>query len=297
MRGNRIYFRGRINGSRDLNIQFDLGAGASVINYQSAGTIAMDFDKHGTLQNSDGRNTVRHSTRNTVEMGSWRWEGNEFYETRNMESYEDAIVGNSLFRDHVYEIDYDKQQIVVHDELPAMEGGFRKLNMLLDNGVRPAIEAEFVFENHRGKDWFLFDTGHEGIGIVGCRFSAGTDNHARFTRLLSFGDSAIAFLPKLVIAEHEFTDGIINLEQPEGGSSRYRFGGVLGNRVLKKFNAMVDNHRGEMYLKPNRFVSESLGPSQPFVVSVSILTCFLGVVVIGYGIRRYSARRRRGKLP
>ena len=78
----------------------------------------MEFDRVGTLQNSDGRNSVRHATKNTVEIGSWRWEGIEFYETRNMASYEDAIVGNSLFLDHVYEIDYDKQQIVLHEELP-----------------------------------------------------------------------------------------------------------------------------------------------------------------------------------
>ena len=296
MRGNRIYFRGRINGSQELNIQFDLGAGASVLNYQSAGKIAMVFDKQGTLQNSHGRNVVRHSTKNTVEIGSWRWEGIDFYETRNMGSYEDAIVGNYLFLDHVYEIDYDKQQIVVHDELPAMEAGYNKLNMLLDNGVRPAIEAEFVFEGCRAKDWFLFDTGHDGIGIVGSGFSTGMDNHNRFTRLLSFGDSAIAFLPKLVINEREFTDGIVRLEQPGHGPSRYRFGGLLGNRVLKKFNAIVNNHQGEMYLKPNRFVSESLGPSQRFVVSVVILASLLGVAGIAYGIRRYRTRRRRDSL-
>lgn len=296
MRGNRIYFRGRINGSQELNIQFDLGAGASVINYQSTNKIEMDFDRQGTLQNSDGRNTVRQSTKNTVEIGSWRWEGIEFYETQNMGSYEDAIVGNNLFLDHVYEIDYDKQQIVVHDNLPAMDAGFRKLNMLLDNGVRPAIEAEFAFENHRANDWFLFDTGHDGIGIVGSRFSGDVDNHGRFTRLLSIGDNAIAFLPKLVIAEREFTGGIINLEQPAGSPSSYRFGGLLGNRVLKKFNAIVDNQQGKMYLKPNRFLSESLGPSQRFVTSIAVLTCVLGVAGTGYGIRRYVARRRRRSL-
>ena len=152
--------------------------------------------------------------------------------------------------------------------------------MLLDNGVRPTIEAEFVFEEHRAKGWFLFDTGHDGIGIVGSGFSTATETHGRFSRLLSFGDIEIAFLPKLVIGECEFKDGIINLEQPGRGPSRYRFGGLLGNRVLKKFNAIVDNHQGEIYLKPNRFVSESLGPSQRFVLSVTMIGCVLGVAGI-----------------
>jgi hypothetical protein len=106
LKDNRIYFKGKVNGSELLNIQFDLGVDAVNINNKSIDKININFDKKGTLINSNGNNETRVSSKNEFELAGLKWKGIEIYETRNMKNYEDVIIGNSFFLDKVYKIDY-----------------------------------------------------------------------------------------------------------------------------------------------------------------------------------------------
>ncbi|WP_310554436.1 aspartyl protease family protein [Flavobacterium sp.] len=213
MKNNRIYFQGKINGSEVLNFQFDLGADAVNINKKSVKKINIDFDKKGNLINSDGINETRVSSTNTFEISGLTWSNIEMYETKNMNNYEDAIIGNSFFLDKIYKIDYDKQIIVVYDEMPKIDADFVKQDMLLDNGVRPVFEAMFDIDGKKYKDWFLFDTGNTGNGIVGNGFLTRNDLYDKFSNLVGLGSKKIAFIPKLIIANQSISDGVIILEK------------------------------------------------------------------------------------
>jgi hypothetical protein len=253
IRGNRIYFKGRINGSDLLNIQLDLGADAVNINKKSVKKIPIKFDKIGWLMNSDGISETRVSSWNEFEMQGLKWSNIEMYETKNMENYEDVIVGNSIFLDQIYKIDYVNHILILYDKLPEIESDFTKQNLILDNGVRPVFEVTFKLDSNTYKDWFLFDTGNTSNGIIGNSFLIKNNLYKKFSTIVSIGSNKIAFLPQLIIANQSFFDSVITLEKRKEKGSSYKFAGLIGNQILKRFNVLIDNREGFLYLKTNLF--------------------------------------------
>ncbi|NJN35056.1 MAG: hypothetical protein HC817_13160 [Saprospiraceae bacterium] len=247
LRGNRIYFEGTINGSTPLSIQFDLGAGMSNINYKSVKKIKMDFDGKANLINSDGTNEARLSSKNEVVLGGFKWQNVDFIETKNMENWEDAIVGNSLFLDKIYAIDYDKKAIILYDKLPLINEEFKQIPMVFE-GVCPFIEATLVFNNQKYTDWFGFDTGNTSNGIITDEITLKHNIYDKFKKLMGFGSTKIAIMPDLSIAGYTFNKGTITLEKPHANTKSTT---LIGNKILKCFNVIIDNRQGFMYLKPN----------------------------------------------
>lgn len=254
MKGNRIYFKGKINGSELLNIQFDLGADAVNINKKSVKKINITFDKKGTLINSDGMNETKVSSYNEFEIQGLKWTDIEIYETSNMDSYEDVIIGNSFFLDQIYKIDYETGMLILYDSLPEIETDFLSQQMILDNGVRPVFEATLKIDQQTYKEWFLFDNGNTGNGIVGNNFLTKNNLYGKFSNIMSFGNKKIAFIPELVIANQTISDGAITLEKQKNSGSDYKFGGLIGGKMLKRFNVIIDNRAGLIYMKPNFFL-------------------------------------------
>ena len=251
LKDNRIYFKGKVNGSELLNIQFDLGADAVNINSKSIDKININFDKKGTLINSNGNNETRVSSKNEFELAGLKWIGIEIYETRNMKNYEDVIIGNSFFLDKVYKIDYQNSVLIVYDKQPEIDTDYVKQNMILDNGVRPVFEATFILGNHTYKEWFLFDTGNSGAGIIGNTFLDKNNLYDDFSTIISFGEKKVARIPQLVIANQTISSGAITLEKQNKNGSDFKFGGLIGNKLLKNFNVIVDNREGLIYLRLN----------------------------------------------
>jgi hypothetical protein len=258
MKDNRIYLQGKINGSELLNMQLDLGAGACNVNKKSVKKIKINFDKKGNLFNSDGINETRVSSSNTFEIAGLVWNNIEMYETKNMDNYEDAIVGNNFFLDKIYKIDYDKSIIVVYDEIPKIESDFVKQDMILDNGIRPVFEATFKIDDKIYTDWFLFDTGNTSNGIIGSTFLTKNNLYDKFSGIIGIGSKKIVFIPQLTIANSTFSEGVITLEKSNKNGSQYKFGGPIGNKILKRFNVIIDNQQGFIYLKPNFFLSKKI---------------------------------------
>ncbi|HLO52769.1 MAG TPA: hypothetical protein VK169_00700 [Saprospiraceae bacterium] len=253
MKDNRIYFKGKINDSELLNIQFDLGADAVNLNKKSSNKININFDKKGNLINSDGINETNVSSKNEIEIQGLTWSGIEIYETKNMENYEDVIIGNSFFLDQIYKIDYENSVLILYDKLPEIETDYLKQNMILDNGVRPVFEATFKIDNKNYTEWFLFDTGNTGNGIVGNSFLVKHNLYDKFSNIIGFGNKKVAFIPELIIANQTISKGVITLEKQNKNESDYKFGGLIGNKILKRFNVIIDNREGLIYMKPNFF--------------------------------------------
>jgi hypothetical protein len=253
LKDNRIYFKGKINGSEVLNIQFDLGAEAVNLNKKSVKKIKISFDRKGNLINSDGINETRVGSNNEIEIAGLKWSGIEIYETKNMENHEDAIIGNSFFLDQIYKIDYDKRILILYEKLPQIEASFVKQNMILDNGIRPLIEGGFIFDDVVFKDWFLFDTGNSGNGIIGNSYLIKYNLNDKFSTIIGFRNKKVVYIPKLNIANRTIVGGTLLLEKQNKKGSEYKYGGLFGNKLLQRFNVIIDNQEGFTYLKPNLF--------------------------------------------
>jgi hypothetical protein len=97
-----------------------------------------------------------------------------------------------------------------------------------------------------------------GNGIVNNDFLTKHQLYSKFSKILVIGNRAIASIPIIHFADYTFSDGLIVLERNKQPSGSGYNGGVLGNKLLKKFNFILDSQQGVIYLKPSFFLRKPI---------------------------------------
>ena len=252
LRDNRIYVEGTINGSAPLLMQFDLGAGGLNFNKHSIGKApGIPWNATDLLVNSDGRNTVPSSRHTTVRIGAMEWIDQPVVQTGNMKGYEDAIFGNSLFRDRVVEIDYDRLQLRIHAETPTAPPGYVRHALALDNGVRPLIQAELPVDGRLIREWYLFDTGHSGTLLLSARQNRDHQLQSKLGARFGFGGRRMFRATGFRIGTLAFPKAMAVLQVNTNVDDGNKYG-VIGNAWLRRLNVILDNRMGAIWLAPTR---------------------------------------------
>jgi hypothetical protein len=286
-KNNKIYIKASINGSAPLNFQFDLGAGGSIIKKGSVDKVKMNFDGKTFLINSDGRKEVPTSSKNTLMMGSAMWNNSiTFIVGDNMDRGEDGLLGNGLFMDRVIEINYDKKILIVHDRLPEIIVGYIKQSIFLD-GVVPFVRASILIGKETLTDWYMFDTGYSGALRISTMLS--DKYHLTEKTETAFNPFKKTFvLPQFRIGDHSFTEqkAVVHKLNDDG-----RVGGIIGNALLKRYNVILDNQNGFIYLCPN-----SLMDSPDNEAGVNIMIFLIPAALILLAVLLWIRRRKRHNL-
>jgi hypothetical protein len=244
---DKIYVQGRINGGPVLSFQFDLGAGGSIIKKSSVPRAQMVFDGSLTLRNSDGENVVPSSSTNRLEIADAIWSDVPFAVADNMTHREDGLVGNTLFRDKVLEIDYDRMMITVHDTRPALDGDWRREEVFLDGGTVPFVRGTLSIDGSVRSGWFILDTGAYTSILNSDQLSVSGKFVGELRRLLGpLGGRRQD--PGVSVGGQTFSDFNYSVRRYDGDPAAL---GVLGNDLLKRFNMVLDNREGAAYFRPN----------------------------------------------
>jgi hypothetical protein len=287
---SKIYFIGSVNHSVPINIQFDLGAGGCLIKKSSVEKVKMNFDGSITLTNSDGKNQVPSSSSNVLKIAGIKWDSIPFAVSDNMTSREDLIIGNSLFQNKIFEINYDKKIVIIHDTLPMLSANYTKHEIILD-GVVPYIWGSLTINLSVKTGWFMFDTGAYTT-ILQTNELSGTDKmFTEFKKMLGLiSKNDIASSPQISFGNYPFHDFNYTMEKAGNDYSQL---GLLGNDLLKRFNVLLDNKNGYIYLQPNSLVNEPYANPEYYVVR--IITFVLIAVIALIIFIRYRRKRRRVK--
>ena len=277
---DKIYVKGRINDGPPLDLQFDLGAGGSIIKKSSVPKAGTTFDGTITLRNSDGTNVVPSSSRNRLAIADLRCEAVFFAVGDNMTHREDGLIGNALFQDKVVEIDYDRMVIVIHDTRPALSAGWIRSDMILD-GVVPFVRATLTVDGRARDGWLMLDTGAYTSILSSDRLSPVSKAWREARRM-----AGVAPGVAVSIGGRTFADPNYSVRRYDGDASAL---GLAGNDLLKRFNVIVDNRQGAAYFRPNRHLGD--GFRNPEYYLVRVVAAF--VVVAALGTRWLRRRRRR----
>lgn len=247
---SRIFFDGKIN-NKNVLVQFDLGAGTSVVNRNSSEKIGLEFSSHKMINNTQGVNKERTSLNNQMMISGLEWGNIELTEVGNMNDFEDIIIGNGFFRDKIIEIDYDKKEFTIYENLPDKVRDYKKMPVYYVQN-RPMFEAEIVHNNKKYNSWFLFDTGRDGSMLIGNDFT-GLKNNWRELQPLTIVNGRKIIRLDAFIAGVELKDIVTNASDPAVPNSK---ASLFGNQILKHFNMILDNKTATLYLKPNLLVNE-----------------------------------------
>ncbi|MFA6084301.1 retroviral-like aspartic protease family protein [Mucilaginibacter sp.] len=279
---HKIYVNAKLNGSDVTNIQLDLGAGGTIINKTSVKKVKMNFDEKVNLANSDGVNQVQSASKNLLQIGNLVWDSVAIAVASNMKDHEDLIIGNSLFKDKILEINYDKKVLVVHDAFPPQIASYSRHDVILDGGVIPYIAVNLTIRNKTQTGWVMFDTGARTSILNSADAPMAYRVASELAGMIGLDE---AITPKLSIGNYQLS----GFEYKTRGMGGEGLNMILGNDLLKRFNLVLDNKNGYLYMQPNSLTNTPYEKRDEYYV-VRIVT---GLVLLLAGIVVYIKTRKK----
>jgi hypothetical protein len=291
MRDSRIYFKGKLNGRLPFDIMFDLGAGITCLNIKSVPNAGVKFDGKISVRNTSGTNDEPMSSTNTLEIAGLKWNKVPLVQVRNLDKTDDMIIGNSLFRDKVIEIDYDHKIMIITDSLLEKPAGYSAHDISFDQH-RPLFEMDVKVGQRYYPFHFLFDTGRDGTMLIGEDFTGRYGLWDQFHSIMTFGSKKIVVIPEVRIGSRTFRNILTNANDPGHPNGKQS---LMGNEVLNQFNLILDNRQGIIYLKPNTLQNENYATYGEFKVQAAIvissIVLFLALAI--FGVRRWIKSRKK----
>ncbi|MES1219675.1 MAG: hypothetical protein ABUT20_29515, partial [Bacteroidota bacterium] len=235
---NKIMIRASINHSDSMNLRFDLGTSYSAIKSASL--------KKANISFANDNGPVSNKTQ--LNIAGLVWDSVRFHQyDHDMSSREDGIVGNSLFQDKIVEINYDNKWIIVRDTLPMMDTSYSRHEMILNDNI-PMMQASLATKDTSATTWFVFDTGNSGNGWIDDSTASRFQLYRGVNKIISWGDRVFVKIPELRVANLSFLNVSATLAKR---GTHTKDISLLGNSLLKRFNVVIDNRNGFIYLKPN----------------------------------------------
>jgi hypothetical protein len=297
---NGIKIKGKINNSDLLNLIFDTGANGCVLSSDAASknlNIKIDGDMQGF--GLGGVSNDKISKFNKLEISGLTWDSVSMLVKYQGKPNADGVIGYNVFNDKVVEIDYDKEIMIIHPELPAKLNGYTSYPLKFRRGLS-FIELTLNNGNNTIKGLFDFDTGSSSTLFLNNSFSARHKLHS----LEKIGSDDIKgsglnkvridylVLPKLSIGGIELSDIKIDAENSDAETGTPF--NIVGNDILKRFNVVVDYQNDVVYLKPNNLVDSMYFYQKVRVIKWSAALLITGLLVAGLIV--YKKRKSR-RLP
>lgn len=266
--GDHIIIKLQVNNSRELDFVFDTGDGLTVLDIETAKELGISSTKTVSKTSAEGHITGYLVKHQKIEMKDFELKNVTLYET-SLTHLEmaigrgiDGIIGYDILNHHVVHIDYDNMLFELHDQDDfTYRGDGKKVDFKLVNYI-PTVEGHVEFDNGEVIDGsFYVNTGAKAtldfntpvveskqltskIGESYVYMAAGigeveSEHHRGRVKSFTFDNFTFDNLP---VGLSHAKDGIQNSKKVTG---------IVGNRILERFNAVFDYLNKTLYLEKN----------------------------------------------
>jgi len=270
--GEKIFLKARVNGSEEINLQFDTGAGSTVVDDSTAQRLKLVITGETTNEGAAGSGSVPISANNTIELKGLTFTGitllhlplGEYFGTKR-----DAVIGYDMLKSHVIKIDYDTKTMEFYDAKSFDNGGDGKVNRFSFWSNSALIDIDLTLlggERIHGK--FMLDNGADLPLLLNSPFVTRNGLMQKVGKVAkgSISGSDGAEIPtfrgkvqRAVIGGYTFGEFPVRLTQAQSGTlSLNDLDGILGNPILKMFNITFDYRRKKTYWEPNQSFSQQV---------------------------------------
>lgn len=198
-----------------------------------------------------------------IQMGKIVWNDPELVPTGFTAHGMDGRFGWNIFEDKIVEIDYEKELLIIHSQLPKNKKGYIRSNIEFIRSF-VCLKGTMKIENKEYTGNFLFDTGSDQALILDSAWVA-KQNFPKNLKLIkssSFKDprgviyeTKVVLCPGLKVNTFSLTHiptTLLATKNPVGFEVNY-----FGNDLLKRFNTLLDLKNDHIYLKPNKRMNQS----------------------------------------
>ncbi len=259
---HRIHLKGKINNSNRLDFLFDTGANAIVITSKLIGNkVNLELDGKTENEGSDGTHLIETSSSNKLKIENLNWDNVRLLSINYKNSSFDGVLGWIAFENKILEIDYENSLLIVHKSIETIPKNYSKIETKMIREI-PYIKGSIIIGNKEKSGWFEYDSGYSGSLSLSQKFASENGLNNAMKKIgtsTSSGSAGIQWkandyiLPKLQFGEFELNNVPLSIDEkdPEGIENN----DILGNNLLKRFNAIIDLQNFEIYLKPNNLLN------------------------------------------
>lgn len=257
----RIYIEGTINDSEPLNFIFDTGASSNVVTSSLIGEkVQLKLDGEQKNGGSDGIAAVKTSSSNQLEINGLVWNDVNFLAINYQGEKFDGVLGWTEFENKIVEINYDRKVLIIYDSIGALSPDYSRFEMKILRGV-PYIKGSIIIGDKEKTGWFEFDTGSDWSLSLSQKFAGENSLNDAMKKVgssISSGSTGVKYeqtvvlSPKLKLGEFEMYQVPISIYKVD--PEKVKYNDILGNLLLKRFNAVIDFKNYSIYLKPNNLM-------------------------------------------
>lgn len=259
---NRIHFNGKINNSENLDFLLDTGANGNSLT-KSANKEKVGLKLDGTVTNlgSDGTSINKTSSNNKLSLEYLNWDNVNFRIRESESKYFEGLLGWIIFENKIVEIDYEKNIFIIHKSMKTVSKDYSKIETEMIGGV-PYIKGQIIINNKKSEGWFEYDSGFNGSFSLSQKFATENNLNGLMKKVgtsISSGSTGIEWkandyiLPRLKFGEFELLNVPLSIDEKDPDGIEHN--DILGNNLLKRFNAIIDLQNFEIYLKPNNLLN------------------------------------------
>lgn len=267
--GNHIFIQLSVDGSEPLDFIFDTGDGLPVIDLDIAEKLELDLNHKASKTSAQGAIKGALIDHNTIELNGIQLEKDiQLYATslRHLEMSVgrniDGIIGYDLLHHYVVKLDHEKMNFELYTQSSyAYDGKGESFHFKLDNYI-PHISGEVKLnDGEMLKGEFFVNTGAGTTLDFNTKFANKQDvinrtgNHFSYP-VAGLGDTENVHYEGRV---QSFTFGEFTFENMPIGISTAKHGiqnnkkvaGIIGNKLLKRFNIIFDYSKEKIYFEKN----------------------------------------------
>jgi hypothetical protein len=245
---NTIYIKAVLNRTDTLNLNFDTGTTQLVLT--------------GKVLKSRIKPELKlYNTPYELKIGN-RVYNAKVYDTELTGHDTDGRFGWDIFDGLIVELNYDKQAMIVHSELPRRvkkDKAYTKLGIKYFSQLF-FVESTMSQSGAKSTEWFLFDTGYQRTAMLDNdllkqnNFPA--DKMKVIKKVMMHGATGnevpviTSNLEALTLGKYTLNNvpaQLLTTSKPLRSANVH----LLGNEVLKRFNILLDFQDNQVYLKPN----------------------------------------------
>ncbi len=266
-KNKQIIVRGSVNKSPEIEFVFDLGARITyLIGADLAERNNLILDGKMEDESVSGLATESTSSKNTLEFSNIQIENTPvcYIDEKGFLDDGGGLIGFNIFQGKVLEIDFDNQLLLVHNSVSDKANEYSAVEFKQTTG---GMYIPVALNNGKKETFglYFFDTGANFGLSIDSRFASkenlydtmekiGTMSIASSEEKVLQVDNLLA--PKISIAGFQFEDVPVLLGKDSFAESAIE-DGVIGIELQKRFNYIIDYPNSIMYLKPNKYFSDS----------------------------------------
>lgn len=271
MKGNLISIPVKINGDKEiLNFIFDTGATSCVLDSQVAKKLNIEAISEQTSTGATGSSTYKLAEIKTLSIGGLHLSKlatvlvDLAHLSKNNDKI-DGIIGYSLLKHFVCEIDYDNNKLYFYNSIDEIKNIYKNsLNIELKESL-PIPQIKFSIKLKSGIDIHgkvLMDTGANPNFLINSNVVKQynlvdrTDNKIQLgiKTLTGKGESYLCSIEGIRYGEHKEIDVPVLMTTDQAGVNAFpNLLGILGNGILHRNNWIFDYKNLKAYYKANKY--------------------------------------------